>query len=437
MDVATFGATSSPCSAQFVKNLNAKEFAGQFPQAAKAILENHYVDDYFDSTDTVEEAVRRAREVQFVHSKAGFELRNWVSNSSTFLREMGEIKEDQCVRFNQDKDTGHERVLGIVWHPGRDEFTFSARPREDHLPYLSGKLRPTKRMVMSCIMSLFDPLGLLAPFTIYGKMIVQDLWRSGCDWDESVGEDCIEQWYQWINWLPKIESVKIPRFHFKGSLPADYQSLQLHVFVDASQKAYGAVAYFRIITDSGPLCSLVMARSKVAPLKQLSIPRLELQAAVLGSRLLNSIIDSHSVELNQRFIWTDSRTVLSWIQSDQRRYKQFVAFRIGEILSLTRLNEWHWISTKDNIADDLTKWDRGHNLDSDGAWFRGPRFLYLPDDLWPKQTRISPNVPEESCARLLHHDILLTEPVIDPLRFSRWKVLTQAAAKGHQSITNH
>ncbi|XP_055622254.1 uncharacterized protein LOC129765843 [Toxorhynchites rutilus septentrionalis] len=436
MDVATFGATSSPCSAQFVKNMNAKEFAGRFPEAARAILENHYVDDYFDSTETVEEAVKLAKEVTFVHSKGGFELRNWVSSSEVFLREMGETKENQCVHFNQDKETGQERVLGIVWNSVSDEFTFSARLREDLLPYLIGERRPTKRGVMSCIMSLFDPIGFLASFTIYGKMLIQDLWRSGCAWDQQINDECSEKWNRWVGRLPEIERVRIPRYHFTGGLSVDYSTLQLHVLVDASENAYGAVAYFRVMTASGPICSLVMARSKVAPLKQLSIPRLELQAAVLGSRLLNSIIDNHSVEVKQRFIWTDSRTVLSWIHSDQRRYKQFVAFRIGEILSLTKLDEWRWVSTRNNIADDLTKWDRGHNLNSNGPWFRGPHFLFHQEDSWPEQKRVTPNVPEEIRAHILFHDISLSEPVIDPLRFSRWKVLVRTIACVYRFVSN-
>lgn len=112
------GSTSSAYSAQFVKNLNAKEFAGQFPTAAVAIVENHYVDDYIDNMDTIEEVVKRAKEVRYVHFRGGFELRNWVSNSEEFLEVMGERKENQCVRFREDKESGFERVLGIVRRSG-------------------------------------------------------------------------------------------------------------------------------------------------------------------------------------------------------------------------------------------------------------------------------------------------------------------------------
>ncbi|XP_055615048.1 uncharacterized protein LOC129761356 [Toxorhynchites rutilus septentrionalis] len=336
MDVATFGATCSPSLAQYVKNLNAKEYAGQFPEAAKAIVENHYVDEYFDSADTIEEAVKRARDVRGLSQGHGGEL-----------------------------ELGSERVLGIVWSPTCDEFMFSTRLRDDLLPYLSGDLLPSKRVVMSCVMSFFDPLGLLSIFTFYGKLLIQDLWRSGCDWEQQIDRECADRWNQWICRLPDVEEVRVPRFYFHGGHigRTEYSSIQLHVFVDASEIAYGAAEYLRIETVNGPLCSLVMSRSKVAPLKHLSIPRLELQAAVLGARLANSVEEILSLEINQRHIWSDSKTVLSWIHSDHRRYKQFVAFRIGEILNLTKLGEWHWVPTKCNVADAMTKWEKRRKRD--------------------------------------------------------------------------
>ncbi|XP_058456758.1 uncharacterized protein LOC131434131 [Malaya genurostris] len=257
MDVATFGSTSLPCSAQYVKNINAKEYAGQFPAAAKAIIENHYVDDYFDSADTIEEAVERAKDVRYVHSKGGFELRNWVSNSDEFLVALGERKANQCVRFSEDKESGSERVLGIVWSPASDEFSFFTTLRGDLTPFLSGERLPTKRIVMSCVMRFFDPLGLLTNFTFYGKLLIQDLWRSGCEWDQQIDSDCAEK-----------------------SCSVDYGSLQLHTFTDVSQHAYGTAVYLRVKTTEGPICSLGLSKSKVSPLQHMSIPRLELQAAV-------------------------------------------------------------------------------------------------------------------------------------------------------------
>lgn len=343
MDVATFGSTSSPCSAQYVKNCNAEEYAEQFPKAATAIIKHHYVDDYFDSVDTIEEAISRAKEVKFVHQKGGFEIRNWVSNSVEVLHSLGAQESISPVHFTEDKSTLQERVLGMFWNPLSDEFSFSTKHREQHLPYFSGEKRPTKRAVLSCVMGFFDPLGLLAPFTVHGRIIVQHLWRSGCEWDETIDDACWEMWKRWTDLLPEVENIRIPRCYLGGYSSLEVESVEAHIFTDASEHAYGCVAFLRVVVGGTVLCSVAMSRSKVAPLKKQSVPRLELMAAVLGARMSRTMTDTHSLKIDRSVLWTDSRTVWSWIRSDQHQYKQFVAFRIGEILELTRATDWRWV----------------------------------------------------------------------------------------------
>ncbi|XP_062557983.1 uncharacterized protein LOC134222851 [Armigeres subalbatus] len=179
-----------------------------------------------------------------------------------------------------------------------------------------------------------------------------------------------------------------------------------------------------------------MSRSKVAPLQHMSIPRLELQAATLGARLANSVGEILTLEVKRRFMWSDSKTVLSWIHSDHRRYKQFVAFRIGEIHSLTKIAEWRWVPTKCNAADALTKWEKAHSMHSDAAWFRGPGFLYQPEDCWPKQDSIAPNVAEEVRACVQFHDIAITMSIVDLQRFSKWRVLVRTVACVYRFASN-
>lgn len=263
-------------------------------------------------------------------------------------------------------------------------------------------------------MSLFDPLGLLAPFTL-----LQDLWKSGCNWDEEINDECFKKWTWWRNTLSSIENLQIPRCYLKGSSAAGYDNLQLHVFCDGSSQAYGCAAYFRLETPGGIICSLVMAKTKVAPLKQLSIPRMELQAAVLGARLTNAVIANHRVKVAKRILWSDSRTVLSWIQSDQRKYKPFVGFRIGEILQETAVDDWRYIRMKMNIADLLTKKYRDSSLSSDGEWFHGPKTLYAPEESWLGINQMTPNTNEEIRACHLFHAgpvVDLEGPLIDVTR---------------------
>ena len=161
--------------------------------------------------------------------------------------------------------------------------------------------------------------------------------------------------------------------------------VQLHIFCDASEQAFASVAYLRIAGPSGIDIAFIMSKTRVAPLKPISIPRLELQAAVMGSRLATCIKDGHAIDVGQVYYWTDSRTVLCWIRSDARRYKQFVSHRVGEILEASEVSEWHWIPTALNVADDATRDIKPVELHTNSRWLKGPPFLLEPKDSWPKE----------------------------------------------------
>ncbi|XP_055527785.1 uncharacterized protein LOC129720345 [Wyeomyia smithii] len=436
MDVATFGSTCSPCSAQYVKNLNAEQFSGQFPEAAIAVSEKHYVDDYYDSVDTVEEAMQRAKEVKYIHSQGGFHIRNWVSSSHEFLEAMGERNTNDAVHFNRDKSAEYERVLGIVWEPVEDSFCFASVSTAAFRSVLDGDERPTKRSVLSFVMAQFDPTGLISPITVRGKMLIQDLWRTGCDWDTKIDAESFDKWRRWIGMMRNIKSFKISRSYFGDAKSTEIQELELHIMADASEKAYGCVAYFRAVVRGEVRCALVMSRSKVAPLKQVSIPRLELLAAVLAARLSRTVIENHSLVVGRVVFWVDASVVLSWIRSDQRRYKQFVGFRIGEILSLTKLTEWRWVPTRMNVADQLTKWGKDPEMHPGSAWVRGPSFLYENEEKWPKKELPPSNTTEELRIHLLLHNVKVQTILIDAGRISKWTVLVRTMACVFRFISN-
>ncbi|XP_035898309.1 uncharacterized protein LOC118505923 isoform X1 [Anopheles stephensi] len=409
MDVATFGATCSPCTAQFVKNRNACEYQDQFPQAAEAIIKRHYVDDYFDSTDTVEKALKLAKEVTLVHRKGGFEIRNWVSNSKEFLEQLGENTDVGPIHFNKDKETLHERVLGVIWDPTEDMLSFSTSMRDSLRPYVEDGVTPTKRIVTSCVMGLYDPLGLISPFTIHGKILIQHLWRSKCDWDDEINKEAVILWHRWIELLENIKTIRIPRCYLDTTHSDAIESVELHVFTDASEHAYGCVAYLRIQAEGTVRCKLVMSRSKVAPLKRQTIPRLELMAAVLGARISHTILETHSLKIDKCTFWSDSKTVLSWINSEQHRFVQFVAFRIGEIWELTNKKDWRWVPTKLNIADVMTKWGKGPPLEMYGEWFSGPAFLYEPEEHWPVADGEIESTEEDTRKIVLFHSVITSQ----------------------------
>ncbi|XP_062538391.1 uncharacterized protein LOC134206679 [Armigeres subalbatus] len=420
MDVATFGSTCSPCSAQYVKNLNASSQAVEFPRAADAIIRKHYVDDYLDSADTIDEAVQLAKDVRTVHFRGGFHIRNWMSNSGEVLRRVGEISSATKKDLVLDRTSATERILGMLWSPEQDEFSYSAS-------MLVAQQRPTKRIVLRVVMSLFDPLGLMSFFVIHGKILIQDIWRAKTEWDEPIPEKLCQRWWQWTKLCEQLDCIRIARCYFPDRHTNEFLSLQLHVFVDASEGAYACVAYLRAEYDGTVECALVAAKSKVAPLKSLSIPRLELQAAVLGVRLQKMIRQAHGLAIGECFYHTDSKNVLAWIKSDHRNYRQFVAVRVGEILTESTEQEWRWVPSKENVADDATKWGNGPCFLPHSRWFRGPEFLYRVENEWPVDKQSKYETTDEIRTCLVHQEVRIIG-TIEWSRFSKWNRLWRTTA---------
>ncbi|XP_062711745.1 uncharacterized protein LOC134289626 [Aedes albopictus] len=427
MDVATFGSTCSPASAQFVKNRNAEQHRELYPEAAKAIVDDHYVDDYLASFSSAEEAAKVACDVRQVHGNGGFKLHNWRSNSSIVLERLGGVQAEADKQLDLFDGGKTERVLGMLWSPSTDELSFSTQMSEEVQDLIQTDTHPTKRQVLRCVMTLFDPLGLLSPFIIHGKVLIQDLWREGTAWDERVSNGVYTKWRRWIQMIEHISKVRIPRCYFSQANERTYHNSELHVFVDASEVAYCCAIYLRAVNDSGhPQSCLIAAKSKVAPLKPWSIPRLELQGCVLGVRWSKFVREKHDIPISKAVFWTDSRTALAWIKADPRNYRQFVSFRVGEILEHTTASEWRWVPSKMNPADEATKWGSGPYFDPNSKWFQGPDFLHLSEADWPRPTEPVWATCEEIRASVLHHCSF--EPAIDFDRYSSWVRLQRTIA---------
>ncbi|XP_062713360.1 uncharacterized protein LOC134290275 [Aedes albopictus] len=225
-DVAMFGATCSPCVAQYVLRVNADKWANEFPLAAEAIKNKTYMDDYYDSADTPEEAAELAVQVRTIHAHGGFEMRNWVSNSDEVLEKLGETPDKEPRLLQSVPEERWERVLGMLWHPDSDTLTFSTELASELLPFVSDNRRPTKRIALRIIMSLFDPLGLLAPYLVHGRTLIQDLWRSGVQWDEEMKDEEFAKWTRWVELLPAISELSVPRCYFAPMDPLFYRTLQ-------------------------------------------------------------------------------------------------------------------------------------------------------------------------------------------------------------------
>lgn len=434
LEVMTFGANCSPASAQFVKNKNASEFKDIFPRAVDSIINNHYVDDMLDCQDSDQEMIQLINEVKQIHKHGGFEIRNFLSNSTAVKQKCNyESRELQCENCI-DMSFGIERVLGMWWNTEIDCFTFSLKYTKIDDDVINGKRMPVKRELLKILMSIFDPLGLISHYLIHLKIILQDVWRSKLDWDEEITSNEIKMaWKNWLDILPNVEKIEIPRLYSMKMSPWTAESIELHIFVDASEKAFSAVAYLRVEDDKGVDCVLVGSKARVTPLKYLSIPRQELQAGVLGTRLLSSLDNAQTFKIHRRQIWTDSLTLLSWICSDSRKYHQFVAHRIGEILETTNLQDWRWIPSHHNVADEATKWTKPPSMNNTSRWFSGPEFLKLPRSDWPGKECFEPDTLEEMKIHYAHSS-LIVPILINPHNISNWRIMLRTMAYARRYV---
>lgn len=426
-----FGAASSPCTAIFIKNKNAEEHRAMYPEAAEAIAKNHYMDDYCHSFDTLEEAVRISSNVNHVHQQAKFYLQKWASNKPEVIKAVApeQVKQNE-VELN-DSQT-HEKTLGLVWKPHDDVLGFNLNLKRVSAEVLNGTTKPTKREALRTIMSLFDPLGLVTPVIMPAKRLLQATWRLGVGWDDELPNELQAEWLEWLGHVQRLQHLSIARCYPRYA-SATYR--EMHIFVDASSTACVAAVYWRVVTECTTVhLSLVMAKGKVAPLKTTSIPRLELQAAVLGCRLARTVEREHDLQPARRVFWTDSRTVLAWLRTGPRAYKPFVAHRLAEVEEETKIGEWRWVPTALNVADDATRGTPigfGH----DHRWFRGPDFLYHPEESWPREPKPNPETTTgEERVATTRGQVRIIDALPEAARFSSWLRLVRATARVLQFI---
>ncbi|XP_075163102.1 uncharacterized protein LOC142235727 [Haematobia irritans] len=377
-----FGATCSPTIAQYVKNKNAEQFVDSFPRAVKSIKDKHYVDDFVDCFESEMEAVQVVRSVIEIHKAGGFEMHNFVTNSDFVANQLGIEMQNDSVNVGKTA----ERILGMHWLPKYDKFTFILKFHKVPEDVLNLKRIPTKRELLCIAMSVFDPFGFVANYMIGSKILMQEAWKNGIGWDEKLPETIYSKFKQWLQQIKKLECFEIPRWYFDGR---KRKSIQLHIFCDASEQAVAAVAYWRIeYEDNSITINFIIGKTACAPLRFHSIPKLELQGAVYAARLKKTIAECHEIEFDKCFLWTDSRTVLSWIRSDQMKYKQYVENRVSEILEYSYESQWRWCPTSKNPADKATRAHFPFKYDPEDEWKNGPEFLIQSEFDWPNECNI-------------------------------------------------
>lgn len=364
LKTVTYGTTCAPYLAIKTIQQLAKDEADHFPKAAEAALRDFYVDDWLSGESSLEKAESLVQEMNQLMRSGGFVLRKWSSNVPEVLKSLPEhVKTDSnIISFGKENLIS---ILGIQWDPKNDIFKVKINEASQV---------QSKRQLLSNIAKIYDPLGFLSPTTILAKILIQEVWSQNLNWDEKLTDDILKRWSKFASELQLLSTIKIPRKLTESELQP--QEVEMHGFCDSSPKAYAAVIYMCSKFQNGETkTSLVAAKTRVAPLKEVTLPRLELNAAVLLSKLYASIQKNSIIQVNKTYFWTDSQIVLHWIKSDPKRWKIFVANRVADIQKVTNPNDWFYVCSEENPADSATRGMLPSKLIQNELWWKGPSFL--------------------------------------------------------------
>ena len=419
LTTVTPGDKPAPAMAITALLKTAKENEVEHPQAAQTLQHDTYMDDICTSVKSRADVIELTKEVDQVLSTAGFRVKQWVSNVN--LKE-GQDCHEQGVLSNCED----QKVLGVMWEPKSDMLKYRVQQNE-----VDAKL--TKRAVLSQVSKVFDPIGYAGAFLIRAKIMMQRLWATGVKWDDQLSPDEEAKWVQFFVELRSLNGVSFERC----LIPEPDAKIMLVIFCDASEVAFGAVCYVRCEMPDGTVgVRFVTAKSRVAPLKLLTVPRLELQAAVLASRVYVSVANEMSTYFERVVFLSDSIITLCWIRGRSRQYKPFVANRVAEIQGSTDPSDWRHVPGEFNIADKVS---RGVGVeDLSGEWKSGPEFLRLPEEQWPRSIPTA-DPSEVEKEKRKEKTVLLVKPAevaINATKFSSWRKLVRVTAYVLRFITN-
>ena len=381
-----FGDRPAATIASIAVKKTAELYKDDNPKAAQIIIEDSYVDDIAtgDENHGMVDAIQEG--IEKILEKAGFKVKGFCrsgdsSEASLSLLGTGELG----------------RVLGIGWDPERDWFrvivriNLSKRRRSakgrgkgleyDKIPQMV-RLIVTKGILLSIVNSCYDPIGLLVAITIQMRIALQEICKEDYGWNEELPEEIKEVWVEILQRMKAAEKVTFKRC----VKPVNSKGLpQLIICSDGSELAMCATAHIRWeCTDGSVTCQLWTAKARVAPLKNLTIPKLELQAVVLGNRSGKSTMKNSIWKFSKVHRIVDSECTLSTLKKDTLKLPEFQSNRVGECMESSDISEWFHTRSKYNIADLGTRNEATvQSISEESEWQLGKQWMYLPVDQWP------------------------------------------------------
>ena len=392
MTVHLFGPTSSPACSNFALKRTADDNEEEFgSEAAEFIRKDFYVDDGLKSFHSTSQAISTIQAAKEMCRKGGFKLHKFISNKKEVIEAIPfQDRADKIRNLDLEPEIlPVERVLGIQWCTEKDEFQFQL--------VMNGRPN-TRRGILSTVSCIYDPFGFISPVILMGKRILQTLCKDKADWDIPIPDELALRWQRWLLELPLLKSFAVKRC-FKPENFGNIVQVQLHSFSDASTTGYGQCTCLRLKDSRGNIhSSLVMAKSCVTPLKMITIPRLELTAALMSVKISNQLKAELKYENVEELFWCDSQAVLRYVNNEARRFHVFVANRVQQIQDLTLPHQWKYIHGKINPADIASRGVSAKELIQCSEWINGPKFLWNVYEKWNisglPMTQLSNDDPE-------------------------------------------
>lgn len=377
LKTVTYGCASSP----YLATRCLKQLGVDSPNktVSEIIQHDFYVDDLITGASSEEELITICQEIIKQLKSAQFYLRKWHSNHPHIINKI--IKEDNSDELLNLGNNEYSKTLGLLWACKEDKLLYTVNIKEDsHI---------SKRHILAITSQIFDPLGLVNPCVLTAKVILQKLWAAKITWDEAVPLEIRKAWNKFVDSLQYLNKIKIPRCVL-GDSP---KCIEIHTFSDASLSAFSACVYLKSVSSNNTVSiHLVTAKSRVAPLKPTTVPRLELNGAVLAAKLVEKVKASFRLQISNCTYWCDSTIVLGWIRSPkQHLLKPYVFNRLQEILDRSEPSSWHYVPTKLNPADIGSRGASAAQLEDCSLWWTGPPFLVQDKLTWPRQPIHSEN----------------------------------------------
>ena len=330
------------------------------------------------ATNDDHHAISLLSDTQAICQDGGFNLTQLGSNSRAVIESIPEEKRMKGMKeLELSTSLPVERVLGVSWCIENDKFNFRITLKDKPL---------TRRGILSSVSSIYDPLGFAAPVMLPVKKLLQSLTSIKLGWDEEVPSEYRMLWEKWRRELPALEQIEVSRC-FKPKSFGNVRDATIHHFSDASTIGYGQCSYPRLQNEKGEVSvSFLMGKSRVSPTKIVTIPRLELTAALTSVKVANLLKIELEIVPSTIFFWTDSQVVLGYINNSSKKFHTFVANRVETIRELSEVNQWHYVPSAENPADVASRGMTPRDFQKDNSWLNGPAFLQkdLPSDFEEK-----------------------------------------------------